>query len=238
MHPPGSVTPQALPPSGIVLDVRTGVEHAGVSLKRAHHHVPLGDFDARKFLDRHKIGADSTVYTLCRSGKRATQAAEALVAAGHGSVKVIEGGIIACEAAGMPVRKGTVMSLERQVRIAAGLLVVLGVGFGAFLSPWFYALPAFVGGGLVFAGVTDSCGMGLVLSKCPWNKNAEAATAAAGPTACNAATPACAAGDAAASEFPDDMPEGISFYSPANGRPTPVQVYELTGKSGSGGGCS
>jgi hypothetical protein len=62
------------------------------------------------------------------------------------------------------------MSLERQVRIAAGSLVLLGVALGAFVSQWLYGLSAFVGAGLVFAGLTDTCGMGMLLARMPWNR--------------------------------------------------------------------
>ena len=62
------------------------------------------------------------------------------------------------------------ISLERQVRIAAGSLVVLGTALGAFVHPGFLALAAFVGAGLVFAGITDTCGMGLLLARMPWNR--------------------------------------------------------------------
>jgi hypothetical protein len=61
------------------------------------------------------------------------------------------------------------MSLERQVRIAAGSLVLIGSGLGAFVSPYFIGLAAFVGAGLIFAGITDTCGMGMILAKMPWN---------------------------------------------------------------------
>jgi rhodanese-related sulfurtransferase len=64
----------------------------------------------------------------------------------------------------------TVISLERQVRIAAGSLVLIGVLLAYFVHPGFIALSAFVGAGLVFAGVTDWCGMGLLLAKLPWNQ--------------------------------------------------------------------
>ena len=68
--------------------------------------------------------------------------------------------------------RGTVkvISLERQVRIAAGSLVFIGVALGCFVHRGFYGLSAFVGAGLVFAGITDFCGMGLLLAKLPWNK--------------------------------------------------------------------
>ena len=65
---------------------------------------------------------------------------------------------------------GPPISLERQVRISAGALVVAGVGLGWFVLPVFYGLSAFVGAGLIFAGITDICGMCLLLAKLPWNK--------------------------------------------------------------------
>ena len=65
-----------------------------------------------------------------------------------------------------------VISLERQVRIAAGSLVLLGVALGLLVHPAFIGLAAFVGAGLVFAGVTDWCGMGLLLARMPWNQTA------------------------------------------------------------------
>ena len=64
------------------------------------------------------------------------------------------------------------ISLERQVRIAAGLLVLIGLLFAHFVNHWFIGLSAFVGAGLVFAGITDFCGMGLLLAKLPWNQPA------------------------------------------------------------------
>lgn len=170
---PSKIHPAAVPPgeAGIILDVRTVLEHREASLKRAHHHVPLDKLDVAAFIQENKIDAARPVYILCRSGKRATQAAEAFTAAGHDNAHVIEGGIIACEAAGIPLSKGEVISLERQVRIAAGALVVTGVVLGKFAAPAFYALAAFAGLGLVFAGITDTCAMGLLLAKAPWNKS-------------------------------------------------------------------
>lgn len=238
MSTPKSAAPGTVPfgQNCVVIDVRTEVEHTGVSLRQPHHHIPLGNLDAAKFLQENKIGADRPVYMLCRSGKRATQAAEAFIAAGHENVHVIEGGITACEASGVAVRKGSVMSLERQVRIVAGALVTLGVVLGVFASPWFYALSAFVGCGLVFAGVTDSCGMAFVLAKAPWNKGLP----------CQAETaPSCSAGAAcaapvAASDTPAIiMPEGTSYYSPSTGKPAPLaNIHALTKTGASAGGCS
>lgn len=108
---------------------------------------------------------------VCRSGKRAEQARQKLAAAGCENLAVLEGGVTAWEQAGLPVARGkAVISLERQVRIAAGLLVVTGVGLGTWVHPGFYGLAAFVGAGLTFAGITDWCGMAMLLAKMPWNQ--------------------------------------------------------------------
>ena len=83
----------------------------------------------------------------------------------------VEGGTAAWQAAGLPVVEGKkTMSLERQVRIAAGSLIVTGVAIGHFVHPGGYGLSAFVGAGLVFAGITDTCGMGMLIAKMPWNR--------------------------------------------------------------------
>lgn len=83
----------------------------------------------------------------------------------------MEGGTQAWDLAGLPVSRGKkAMSLERQVRIAAGFLVFLGAALGFFVHPYFIAISAFVGAGLMFAGITDTCGMGMMLAKMPWNQ--------------------------------------------------------------------
>lgn len=237
---PAKIAPGSVPfgQSCVILDVRTGVEHAGVSLKQDHHHIPLGDFNAAKFLNDNNIDPARPVYVLCRSGARATTAANAISAAGHANVHVIEGGIVACEASGIPVRKGEVMSLERQVRVAAGLFVMAGVALGALVSPWFYALSGFVGAGLVFAGVTDSCGMAFVLAKAPWNKGL--ATKDAPAAACSAQASSCGAAPMVAGvQAPGlAMPDGTAFYSPANGKSGPVNVYQIAKTGKTVGGCS
>ena len=102
----------------------------------------------------------------------ATKAVEKFRAAGFTNAISVEGGTTAWEKVGLPVVRGAtrVISLERQVRIAAGSLVLLGVLLGWLVHPTFFALSAFVGAGLVFAGITDWCGMGMLLAKMPWNQ--------------------------------------------------------------------
>jgi rhodanese-related sulfurtransferase len=93
------------------------------------------------------------------------------LAAGLTSVANVEGGTLACVEAGLPVVRGKkAISLERQVRIAAGSLVLIGVLLGWLVHPALAGLAAFVGAGLVFAGLTDTCGMGLLLARMPWNR--------------------------------------------------------------------
>jgi rhodanese-related sulfurtransferase len=84
----------------------------------------------------------------------------------------VEGGTLGWAEAGLPVNRGEtkVISLERQVRIAAGALVLGGVLLARFLDPAFIWLSGFIGAGLVFAGITDWCGMGMLIAKAPWNQ--------------------------------------------------------------------
>jgi len=154
-------------PSLLVIDVRTPVEYAEVHVEQAVN-VPLDRFDPQTVLANKK---GQPAYLLCRSGGRATQAAEKLAKAGNDTGVVVEGGTLAWIEAGLPVKRGTakVISLERQVRIAAGSLVLIGVLLAIFVHPYFIGLSGFVGAGLVFAGITDWCGMGLLLAKLPWN---------------------------------------------------------------------
>jgi hypothetical protein len=89
----------------------------------------------------------------------------------------IEGGTQACVNDGLEVVRGKkFMSLERQVRIAAGSLVLIGIGLAYAVHPAFVGLSAFVGAGLIFAGVTDTCGMGMILAKMPWNQAPKSTT--------------------------------------------------------------
>ena len=98
--------------------------------------------------------------------------AEKLEKAGYTDCSVVEGGTMAWAEAGFPVNRGdiSVMSLERQVRIAAGAIVLAGVLLARFVHGDFIWLSGFVGAGLIFAGVTDWCGMGLLIAKLPWNQ--------------------------------------------------------------------
>lgn len=152
-----------------LIDVRTPVEFREVHVGFARN-VPLDQLDASKFASGRKNSPQS-LYVICRSGSRGKQACEKFLAAGYTNVVNVEGGTQAWDQAGLPVVRGQkAISLERQVRIAAGALVLTGSVLGAFVSPYWIGLAAFVGAGLMFAGITDTCGMGMVLARMPWNQ--------------------------------------------------------------------
>jgi rhodanese-related sulfurtransferase len=150
-----------------LLDVRTPMEFAEVHVPQARN-VPLDELQPSTL----QLSKEQPVYLLCRSGQRATKAAEKFVKDGFTQPVIIAGGTLAWMEASLPVERGTAkaISLERQVRIAAGSLVLVGVLLGWFVHRAFFGLAGFVGAGLVFAGITDFCGMGLLLARLPWNK--------------------------------------------------------------------
>ena len=152
-----------------LIDVRTPAEYRELHASPARL-VPLDSLNPSAVMDT-RADKGQPLYVICRSGSRAGKACEKLVAAGFTDIVNVEGGTLAWEKAGLDVVRGKkTISLERQVRIAAGALVVLGTVLGAFVSPWWLILSGFVGSGLVFAGVTDTCGMAMMLAKMPWNQ--------------------------------------------------------------------
>ena len=120
-----------------------------------------------------EIDRSRPVYIMCQSGNRATRAAQWLAANGFDDVYVIRGGMSAWSQADLPIIKGEskTWSLERQVRFAAGVLVLIGVILGFSVSPYLFLICGFVGAGLTFSGITDFCGMGMLLAKMPWNRH-------------------------------------------------------------------
>jgi rhodanese-related sulfurtransferase len=152
-----------------LIDVRTPVEFREVHVAVAKN-LPLDQLKAADVTGARKSSSDKPVYVICRSGSRGQQACAKLEQAGMNVINV-EGGTNACVSAGVPVVRGKkAMSLERQVRIAAGTLVTTGVLLSIFVHPYWIGLSGFVGAGLIFAGVTDSCAMGMLIAKMPWNR--------------------------------------------------------------------
>jgi rhodanese-related sulfurtransferase len=151
-----------------LIDVRTPLEFREVHATCAKN-IPLDKF-VPSGVAKTQNNSSEPLYVICKSGGRGKQACDKLIAAGQTNVVNVEGGTVAWEQAGLPIVRGRkAMSLERQVRIAAGSLVVIGVVFSFMVHPYFVGLSAFVGAGLVFAGITDTCGMGMLIAKMPWN---------------------------------------------------------------------
>jgi rhodanese-related sulfurtransferase len=150
--------------------VRTAGEFESAHIRGAYN-VPLDTLGEHATEIRAAV-ADPVVL-VCQSGARARRADEALRAAGMPNLHVLDGGLNGWLSEGRPVeRVRPRMSLERQVRIAAGAMTATGALLALAVDPLFALLPAFVGSGLVFAGVTDTCAMGMLLARLPYNRAA------------------------------------------------------------------
>jgi rhodanese-related sulfurtransferase len=152
-----------------LIDVRTPAEYREVHLEIARN-VPLDHLDPAALMRARNGATNEPLYVICQSGSRGQQACKMFLKAGFANAVNIEGGTSACMEAGLSVVRGRkAISLERQVRIAAGSLVLLGSLLAWFVHPAFIGLTAFIGAGLVFAGITNTCGMGMILARMPWN---------------------------------------------------------------------
>jgi len=152
--------------AGRVIDVRSPMEFATRRLPMAELY-PLDELDPAKVAEDRA----APLVMVCKSGSRSSAAAGKLVDAGFQNVGVVEGGTDRWAAEQLPViEQAEAFSIERQVRILAGGLALVGAVLALTVSVWFALLPAFIGGGLVFAGISNTCGMGAVLLKMPWNR--------------------------------------------------------------------
>ncbi|MEN6384861.1 MAG: MBL fold metallo-hydrolase [Phycisphaerales bacterium] len=150
-----------------ILDVRSQQEISQIRLENSLN-VPINEFSMRM---GELVNAKNNFLVLCHSGNRAAMAADMLMQSGIHNVKVIQGGIAQWQKDKLPVIKGIGgVSLERQVRTIAGSLVLIGVILAWLVHPAFMIISALVACGLVFAGLTDNCMMGMLLMKLPYNK--------------------------------------------------------------------
>lgn len=177
-----SVTPRELarrrreqPPVELI-DVRTAPEHAAAHVEGARL-VPLDQLDPAAFL-RGRGRGEAPLYVICQSGARAAKAAEKFRRAGFDGCVLVEGGTQAWIDAGLPVERGhsKALPLMRQVQIVVGSLSALGAGLALGVDALFAILPLLMGCGLLFAGLTGTCGLALLLAKMPWNRGAAGAT--------------------------------------------------------------
>jgi rhodanese-related sulfurtransferase len=176
MTAPAAINPHELdqmlgsPRPPRVLDVRTPGEFETVHIAGAYN-VPLDLL--REHRDEILKHLDDDVVLVCRSGQRAAQAEETLRHAGLSNVHILDGGIAAWEARGFEVnRAGTQRwDLERQVRLVAGSIVLSSV-LGSIAFPKLKWVAAGIGGGLTFAALSNTCAMGMLLAKLPYNRGA------------------------------------------------------------------
>ena len=168
------LTPQELAgllhrrPDVRLLDVRTPGEYESVHIPGAYN-VPLDTLGEHAAEIRATV--NEPVVLICQSGARAQRAEEALKACTMMNLHVLKGGVNGWLAAGLDVHRGPErLTLERQVRIAAGTLAAAGAVLALLVHPLWALLPAFVGSGLIVAGVTNTCGMALVLAQLPYNR--------------------------------------------------------------------
>lgn len=153
----------------VLIDIREADEHRRSHIPGAYH-LAMSRFDPSLLA----ASAGKTLIFHCRSGAR-TQANAARLGAGAGSTcdaYILDGGLEAWRAAGLPVvtDKRQPIELQRQVQLGAGSLAFFGTLLGLLLSPWFFAVPLFVGAGLMTAGITGFCGMARLLLHAPWNR--------------------------------------------------------------------
>jgi rhodanese-related sulfurtransferase len=158
----------------VVIDVRSAAEFESMHI-RGSYNVPLPLLSEHTDELAERLG--SRVVLVCQSGARAEQARQRLGGAGIGTAYVLTGGVPGFAAAGGNVVRGKARwDLERQVRLAAGSLVVLGLAGGKFVSPKIRLLAGAIGTGLTFSAATNTCAMGQAISAMPWNKAAKEPT--------------------------------------------------------------
>jgi rhodanese-related sulfurtransferase len=154
----------------LLFDIREADEHAREKIPGARH-LPLSKLDEADLA----VHQGKLVILHCKSGAR-TKANAPRLAGKFGETCeafIVEGGLDAWRKTGLPVvsDRNQPLELQRQVQIGAGTLALVGTLLGLFVSPWFFAVPAFVGAGLITAGLTGFCGMARILMRAPWNRS-------------------------------------------------------------------
>jgi rhodanese-related sulfurtransferase len=158
----------------VVIDVRSAAEFEAIHI-RGSYNVPLPLLS--EHTDELAARLGSRVVLVCQSGARAEQARQRLGASGIDTAYVLTGGVPGFAAAGGDIVRGRDRwDLERQVRLVAGSLVVLGLTGGKFVSPKIRTLAGVIGAGLTFSAATNTCAMGQAISAMPWNKSTKEPT--------------------------------------------------------------
>ncbi|MCG7913068.1 MAG: rhodanese-like domain-containing protein [Candidatus Thiodiazotropha weberae] len=158
-----------------LIDVRTAAEYRG-------SHIPgsrllsldeISDESLAQQLGQPKERGQDSINLTCKSGFRAEQAADKLLGSGYQNLVLVEGGTDGWEKSGLPIKRCTgVISLERQVQIVLGSILLTKVVFGFALHELFFLAGALIGAGLIMAGITRWCGMAKLVAMLPWNRMA------------------------------------------------------------------
>lgn len=154
--------------NAVLVDIREPDEHRRERIPGARL-APLSRLDEQRIA----VAPGTMVVFHCKSGARTRGHAARLLAKAE-ECSMLLGGLDAWKAAGLPIERDRTapLELQRQVQIAAGTTVLLGIALALVFSPWFLAVSAFVGAGLTFAGVTGFCGLASLLQAMPWNRRA------------------------------------------------------------------
>lgn len=152
-----------------LLDVRTHSEYASAHVPAAKS-IPLHELNVESWLAQHKNG--TPIYVLCQAGARAAKAIQQFEHAGCEDCVLVEGGTQAWIDARLPVHRNgeRTLPIMRQVQIVVGSLSTAGAILALTVNRWFAGIPLVLGCGLLFAGITGTCGMALLLARMPWNR--------------------------------------------------------------------
>jgi rhodanese-related sulfurtransferase len=151
----------------VLVDVREKAEYDSVHIPGSVN-FPLSELEGRIS----QLDSSKTHVVICKSGIRSQRAAQIFIKNGFENIYVLHGGLEAWKQEARPLEKGErqVWAMDRQVRGVAGTLTLLGIVLGFTVHPAGYFISAFVGAGLVYSAISDTCTMALILSKMPWNQ--------------------------------------------------------------------
>lgn len=151
--------------SALFVDVRSPLEFESEHIENSKN-IPLDELIRRSS----EITKSKPTVLVCRSGNRAGRAAQILASHGYDTA-VLEGGVLQWTKDRLPLKEGKKrLSIERQTQLTIGIVLLGSSAAGVFVSKWCFVIPAFMGAGLTFAGLSGTCGLALLIAKAPWNK--------------------------------------------------------------------